>query len=575
MKTPLAVVERVEAWVDPTANDERDEATRLSEFLTRVLPPARGLWLEATGTFPDAELRAFAAERFVRSFVPEDQGGHLDWARAMRTATRLAAHDLDVALCLGGTVLASIPVLLAGSSAQRAQYFGKVLQGEMGALALSEENSGSDLLAGQCMARAVDDAGAETTDAHATGFLLDGDKAPSNNATRAANLVVLARTSRTDAADASSHTLFLVARETRGLEARAPFDSVGYRSMDLSGARFEGARVGRDAVLGKVGEGFLVTRRALEISRSGVACMAVGAHASALAQAVAHAKGRYLYGSRIGELGGVRRLLANVGARLVLASALARRAVRTLAAYGAGGRGWSSAAKLMCPWLAEQSVHDAGTILGAASLRNDLPFGRLRRAAPVLAIFDGSSQLQLDELWRHASGWAVDATDEQLRADSAELWDRERVRPFTSDADDGGLVARLSPPSVLARFGGEALAPVAAAARKLVDFARVLRGQPQEIRFFVSEAAGWLAALAALVEVRENARREGRAEAASVLDACVGLCAAHAAPLLAMRLTELAFVFGQPEVAEGASALLSLASQALRCEARVADALLA
>lgn len=570
MSTRLHTLERVEGWVDPLADDERAEAAAFAEFCDRVLPDGHGMGLEAAGTFPDAELRAFAGEGFIRALVPEDQGGRLDWARAMRLATRLAAHDLDVTLCFGGTVLASIPVLVAGTPAQRARFFADVLAGEMGGLALSEWEHGSDLLAGVCRARPVDDAGADTSEGSATGFILDGEKGPTNNGSIAANLVVLARTREGGEPDASSHSLFFVPRGTPGLGPRARFASLGYRSMDLSGAVFTGARLGRDALIGAPGEGFLVTRRSLEISRSGVAMMAVGAHGAALAFALAHAKNRRLYGAPIAELGGVRKLIARIGARLVLAVALGRRTARSIAAYGTRARGLSSAAKLLCPELLERSVHDAGTLLGARSLMSDLPFGALRRSAPVLAIFDGSSQLQLDELWRHAAMW--DDARGDIAADRRAIWD-ERARPFTVEAEDNGLLARLSPPAVLADAGVPA--PLADAARAVTRAARAGRGRPQEARFRASEAAGWIAGLAALAEALGEARARGRTHDAQLLDACLGVALAEGAPIVGARLVELGQAFDDPSLAASAPALLSLAAASVSSETLVADALLA
>src|SRR4029079_15180855 len=110
-----------ERWVDPPAADEEGVLRALAEHLARVLPPGRVAELEARGEFPDAELRAFAREGFMRELVPADQGGALDGARAMRIAVRYAAHDLDVTLCLGGAVLGGMPVLVAGNAEHRAR----------------------------------------------------------------------------------------------------------------------------------------------------------------------------------------------------------------------------------------------------------------------------------------------------------------------------------------------------------------------------------------------------------------------------------------------------------------------
>src|SRR5690606_9916571 len=131
----------------------------------------------------------------------------------------------------------------AGTVEQGAQYFGPVLRGEMGGLALTEWAHGSDLARGACRASPIDEAGASADEATAAAFVLRGEKSPTNNGAVAANLVVLARTA--DGEDAFAHTLFLVPRSAEGVCPVPRFDSLGYRTMDLSGVALRGVRLPR------------------------------------------------------------------------------------------------------------------------------------------------------------------------------------------------------------------------------------------------------------------------------------------------------------------------------------------
>jgi hypothetical protein len=198
---------------------------------------------------------------------------------------------------------------------------------------------------------------------------------------------------------------------------------------------------------------------------------------------------------------------------------------------------------------------------------NDLPFARLRRAAPVLAIFDGSSQLQLDELWRHAGGWRDGGSASEVREALATLHAPDR-RPFAADADDGDVLARTSPPSVLAALGGEALAPFAEAARAVTTAARALRGRPQGERFRASELAAMLAALSATLEARERTESD-------VVDAALALYAADAAPALAAGLVELGAALALPEVAAAGPRVLAAVAARPAAEERMAELTLA
>jgi alkylation response protein AidB-like acyl-CoA dehydrogenase len=539
----------VETIVDPLDGDDGARAAidEMHELLARTLPEDRQRELEASGTFPDAELRAFAATSCFRAFVPEAHGGRFDWPLGMRLAMRFAAHDLDTALCFGGTVLATTPLLVAATAEQAAPFYAAILRGEMAGFALSEWDHGSDLAANEARAAAEGD-----------GFVLRGTKAPTNNGTRGAFVVVLVRTSDEDSPFA--HSLFLLDRATIGGAIHPRFDSLGYRSMDLSGVVLDGVRAPASAVLGKLGEGFVHARRALEISRSGVATMGAGLAAACLARAVDHARGRVLYGAPIAGLAPVRALVGRIAARAIECAATCRRTARAVGRAALSARTWTSMAKLLAPRLAEENVQDTGTILGSRSLMADLPFGRTRRAAPVLAIFDGSSQLQLDEIWRSVGAWG---------GDPADAWDHLRVRvPFSAHGEDDGAIARASPPATLAAasasLGDPSLALLARAAMELATSARSLRSAPQPIRFRTSDAAARLFGVASLAEAAARTR-------SPLLALALASRIAELGPWLAGALVEIgAAVSAAPSVA---GELVGLAAHASELDARVADAL--
>ncbi len=558
MDLEASMLERIEGWVDPPSADEADDAEELARYLSDFLPEGRGQALEAEGKFPELELRAFAERGLTRRLAPPELGGCLEWSRAMRICARLAEHDLDVTLCLGGAVLGAIPVLVAGSAEQRARYFGPLLAGEMGGLALSEWEHGSDLLGIATRAVGEDEGGAECPPEQAVAFRLSGEKAPINNATRGRNLVVLARTSPGKGPDPFALSLFLIPADAEGLTPLPRFPSIGYRTMDLSGIRMEGARVPASALLGKVGEGFVLVRRSLEISRSGVATMAVGPHARILSLALAHARSRVLYGAPVAELGAARRLLTGIFARLVLSAAMARRASHAVAHFPGAARAHTSAAKLLCPSLLEESVHDAGTLLGARSLMEDLPFARLRRSAPVLAIFDGSSQLQLDELYRHAASWAPPGTLSPEEATSLGKALREPSARFDADAEDrAGLLARTGPAALLGAHEAHlAGAPLPRIAELVAMAAREARGHGQPVKHRVSELVAELQGIASLLD----ALSLSDGDAKEPLDAALALVLATRGARMAETLVILGRAMDSPALNDLAPSLLQLAA---------------
>jgi alkylation response protein AidB-like acyl-CoA dehydrogenase len=468
------LLDQVEAVFDPKrAPEDLELHGNVGRFISGIGPD--GLpESERAGRFPREEIVAFADAGLMAEFAPECAGGTLAWERATRLATLGAAWDLDFTLCLGGAALAGAAVLVAANIDQQKAYFGALLRGEIGGLALSEWDHGSDLLSNECVATRSGDE-----------FVLRGSKGPINGGSHGAYVVVLARTGEGN--DGAGQTLFLVERGTKGLEGSLAFPSVGYRNMDLARVTLNDVRVSASAVLGNGGDGFLHVRRTLEISRSGVSAMTCGALATTAALAVKHARARHLYHAPISDLPAVRTLVARCVARLALGTAVVRTAVHAVGKWAGSARDWTCAAKWLLPVLLERNVHDAGTVLGARSLMEDLPFARLRRSAPLLAIFDGSALLQLDELFRYVTFWEKSALD---RAFARDALFAKTASPFDAHrTDDDGVLTALSP------LNGDG--PFARIAEALVPFARDAR-RDVHLRGPVSEIAAWLYAVNAL-----------------------------------------------------------------------------
>ncbi|MCB9631006.1 MAG: acyl-CoA dehydrogenase family protein [Sandaracinus sp.] len=477
--TSFGFAARLEAWLDPVEDHDVVVLDAVDAFVRDVLPPERSAALDLETRTPLEELRACLRGPLGAAMTPKSEGGSLDWATLMRATSRLAAADLGFTLCLGGVVLGAIPLLVAGNDERRRDFFGALRDGGLAGLGLSEWGRGSDLLAIDTFARPLDADDPKS----ATRFSLRGEKRPINNASLAERLVVLARTGASG--DPFGATLFVVPRSSPGLSSGGRVPWIGYAGMDLDAIVLDDVELSEDAVLGKVGEGFALTRRTLETSRGGVATMAAGAGATAWVHALTHVRERALYGAPVIALDAVRAHLADLFTRRALATSVARVAARAQARAGMSARGWTCAAKWLTPTLLERDVHVAGTLLGARSLLRDHPFARLRRDAPVLAIFDGSSQLQQDELWRHALVWP----------DVAEVTALRGPTPLTAPTDpwaEHTSVSALAPTTLLAE------GPWRTVALALREAAGGARRAPQDRRFAVSECAAWLYGLGAL-----------------------------------------------------------------------------
>ena len=492
----LGFADRFERLVDPGTEDELAFNHPLVMLLEAVLAPKRGAELERTGTFPRAELEKAAQLGLFALVSPACAGGSLGWSRAMRPALRISAHDLDFALVLGGSILTGVAVLTAGSESQQIMYFRSLQNGDMSALALSEWGHGSDLLGNETYARP--DAGHWKNWQKAAIY---GEKAPINNGSQGAYVVVLARTGKEN--DPFGQSLFLVPQGSKNLRRERPFDLIGFRCLDLARISFDGTEVTPENLLGELHEGFSYARRTLEVTRSGVACVAAGALAKSVWLALDHAHTRRLYNAPIAELAAVRGLVARAVARLALAMALVRMTVRIIDCSPAAAPMWTSASKWLVPMLLEHTIRDAGMVIGARSLLEDFPFARLRRSAPLLGIFDGSAQLQLDELARHVARWPLDSPC-PLNPDTAWKYLLE-MGPLPFDANrqvDSATIASFTPTHA-GVVAAESSRAIGALARSLVPIATSRRAHI-ETRHRVSECGAWLVAATAFSWMRHR-----------------------------------------------------------------------
>jgi alkylation response protein AidB-like acyl-CoA dehydrogenase len=192
------------------------------------------------------------------------------------------------------TVLAGNAIARNGSDAQRERWLPRLADGSaIGTVALLEANDSQDPTAIALRGRRDGDA-----------FALDGEKLFVLDAPAADLFVVAFRSG--DAPDALS--LGVVERDAAGLQVeRIPCMDETKR---IGRVRFEGVRVGRDALLGEAGSAAPAIARIQDEGATAVCAEAVGAAEAALALTVGYAKQRIQFDKPIGQFQGVKHPLA-------------------------------------------------------------------------------------------------------------------------------------------------------------------------------------------------------------------------------------------------------------------------
>ena len=346
--------------------------------------------------FPQPQVDALLSRGYARAMVPRTLGGELDSLETAALMQRaISRRDLTCAIALGQSFLGSIPIWLAGDEAQQARAARLLLSGGAMGLALTEEEHGSDVLAG---------------DAHAietTGHLepprwrITGRKWLINNGARGAAYTVFARTGQPDALD--GHSLFFVERDRLSAGSMRSLGKIrthGIRGADISGLVLDGAGPLEDPLLGAKGGGLELLLKSLQITRAGCAFFSLGAADTALRLALDFARERTLYGSKLIELPQARAELSQVFAELLLAESAALATVRAAQVAPEQLSLWSAAIKFFVPVLCERSIRACARVLGARHyLREGFAggvFQKLLRDAEVVSLFDGSTAVNLD-----------------------------------------------------------------------------------------------------------------------------------------------------------------------------------
>ena len=160
---------------------------------------------------------------------------------------------------------------------------------------------------------------------------------------------------------------------------------------------FEDVKVGADAVLGEVGQGYELTKDWFVEERIMIGARTVGAATRALDLSLAFAKDRVQFGAPIVEHQAIEFMLADMAADLMAAKAMLYR-VAWQAARGDVSRkelhALASAVKLVCSETAGRVADRAVQIHGGRGYMREQPVERIYREVRVDRIWEGTSEIQ-------------------------------------------------------------------------------------------------------------------------------------------------------------------------------------
>ena len=169
---------------------------------------------------------------------------------------------------------------------------------------------------------------------------------------------------------------------------------LGYRGVDTGEVDFENVRVPASNLIGtSEGRGLQQILSGLELGRINVAARGVGVARACLEESIAYAQTRKTFGAPIAQHQAIQIKLADMATRVEAGRLLTEQAA---VAYDSGERCDMEAgmAKLFATEAAVENSMEAMRIHGAYGYSPEYNIERYYRDAPLLAIGEGTNELQ-------------------------------------------------------------------------------------------------------------------------------------------------------------------------------------
>ncbi|RDD70373.1 isovaleryl-CoA dehydrogenase [Paracoccus versutus] len=347
----------------------------------RVRPIAAEV--DRKNAFPNELWREMGELGLLGITVSEEFGGSgMGYLAHVIATEEIARASASVSLSYGAhSNLCVNQIKLNGTDEQRRKYLPDLCSGRaVGALAMSEEGAGSDVVGMKLRAEKRNDR-----------YVLNGSKYWITNAPDADTLVVYAKTD--PEAGSRGITAFIVERGMKGFSTSPHFDKLGMRGSNTGELIFEDCEVPFENVLGAEGKGVRVLMSGLDYERLVLSGIGTGIMAACLDEVMPYVKERKQFGQPIGSFQLMQGKIADMYVALNTARAYVYEVARSCDA-GRVTRQDAAGAVLYASEQAMVQAHQAVQALGGAGFLNDSVVSRLFRDAKLMEIGAGTSEIR-------------------------------------------------------------------------------------------------------------------------------------------------------------------------------------
>ncbi|MDE2492167.1 MAG: acyl-CoA dehydrogenase family protein, partial [Elusimicrobia bacterium] len=314
-----------------------------------------------------------------------------------------------IALAFAATGLGSLPIMLLGSAEQRAKYIPDLAAGKkLAAFSITEPGAGSDATATKTTAKLDGE-----------HYVLNGVKSFVSNGEVADTYVVFASTN--PARGARGVSAFIVEKGTPGFGFGKKEHKMGIRANPTYELSFQDCRVPKKNLLYKEGYGLFTAQTTFDCSRPGIAAQALGIAQGALDETIAYIRQRKQFGQPISSFQAIQHMMADCATGIETSRALLYATARAIdkamkpvyeKAIADNAIVYdvmqtmdvkrytkeSAMVKYYASDVAMKVTTDCVQMCGGIGFMADFPVEKYMRDAKITQIYEGTNQIQRNEV---------------------------------------------------------------------------------------------------------------------------------------------------------------------------------